>query len=139
MTANRRLGAQMGIPEDVLQAIDRMHDANEKFICQALRLKSNPAQVHELLTMADFDLQVMWGFPMDRSFHTLVKDYEFRRKWYGRKFKCLETGEVFTIPITVRETDFYVVGNGGIDVGRYSSYYRIAGNVTEVFEEEGNV
>lgn len=57
---------------------------------------------------------------------------QFRKQWVGRKFKCLETGEEFTIPDDVRECDFFKVGNGFIDVGRLDAYSRRGGDIVEV-------
>lgn len=59
----------------------------------------------------------------------------FRMYWGGRQFKCNDTGEVFTIPEDCYEGDFYKVGNGCVDLGRFNVeknepfYYRIGGNV----------
>lgn len=132
MVASRRLGAQRGIPEDVLKQIDQMHVQNEALIRKLLELNAPVDQARELLTYADFDLQLMWGFPMDGNLHTLFKDYMFRREWYGRKFKCMATGEVLTIPADVQEGDYFQVGYGGIDVGRAGAYSRQIGNIIEV-------
>lgn len=57
---------------------------------------------------------------------------EFRKQWTGRTFKCMDTGTTFTIPDDVRECDFFKIGNGFLDVGRYKAYSRYGGNVTEV-------
>ena len=57
---------------------------------------------------------------------------QFRKIWAGRVFRCLETGEEFTIPEDVRETDFFTVGNGFVDVGRLGFYCRFGGKIVEV-------
>lgn len=56
---------------------------------------------------------------------------EFRQKWVGRKFKCLNSGEEFTIPDNVRKGDFFYVGDGFIDVGD-EFMHRVGGNLIEV-------
>lgn len=132
MTACRILGANRGLTEEALCRIDDMHIQNEELIRQFLKNNTPEHIAVEMLTAADYDLQLMWGFPMDRAFHTLPKQYLFRKAWYGRKFRCNDTGEEFEIPIDVYETAYYGVGNGGIDVGRYRAYHRIIGNVVEV-------
>ena len=59
---------------------------------------------------------------------------EFQKIWAGRKYRCNTTGVEFTIPDNVRETDFFKVGDGYIDVGRLGFYCRFS-NVTEVKDE----
>ena len=132
MVASRRLGAQMGVPEDVLQRIDKMHEQNDEFMRVALKNNTPVEIVIERLTAADFDLQLAWGFPMDIKFHTLVKKFLFKKQWYGRKFRCEATGEEFVIPATVYEGQFFDIGSGGIDVGRAGAYSRRIGNIIEV-------
>jgi hypothetical protein len=62
----------------------------------------------------------------------------FREYWAGKQFKCKDTGEIFTVPDDCREGDFYTVGKGYIDLGRFSCeknepfYYRMGGNIEEV-------
>lgn len=135
MVACRRLGALRGIPEETLKEIDKMHEQNEKLIVQMIKTNAPNAQAYELLTAADYDLQIRWGFPQNANFHTLVRNYRFRKQWYNRKFKCLETEEEFVIPIDVRECDYFEVGNGGVDVGREGAYSRLIGNIVEVEEQ----
>ena len=61
---------------------------------------------------------------------------EFRKVWVGRTFKCTDTGETFTIPDDVYECDFFKIGNGYLDVGRYDYYCRWIGDIVEV--SDGN-
>jgi hypothetical protein len=56
---------------------------------------------------------------------------EFRDKWAGRKFQCLETGEVFVIPDSVYYRDLYQFGESFIDVGD-GLYARFGGTVHEL-------
>jgi len=58
---------------------------------------------------------------------------EFRSKWAGHKFKCLETGEVFQIPDDVNYNQFFKVGSGFIDVGN-EYYCRFGGKIQEVVD-----
>lgn len=57
---------------------------------------------------------------------------EFKMIWSGRKYRCNDTGEVFTIPENVKECDFFKVGDGFVDVGRLGSYSRFGGNIVRV-------
>lgn len=63
---------------------------------------------------------------------------EFRKQWVGRKYKCLDTGEEFTIPSTVRQRDFFSFGNCFVDVGRLNAYARYGGNIKEITKEKEN-
>jgi len=71
---------------------------------------------------------------MDKSYHRYLNEYKFKKQWVGRKFKCVSTGEMFTIPFEVRERDFFKVGDGFVDVGRLDAYCRMAG-VVEVSDD----
>lgn len=62
----------------------------------------------------------------------MTKLEQFRQQWAGRVFRCKETGETFTIPSDVRECDFFRVGNGFIDVGRFGYYHRRGGDIEEI-------
>ncbi|MNZ96432.1 hypothetical protein D3C78_1156240 [compost metagenome] len=79
------------------------------------------------LSQCEFSLQCLWGFPLDASFHTYWKLYQFRKQWAGRTFECTETGQTFKIPPTCRECDFYAIGQGYIDLGRLGAYSRQSG------------
>jgi len=48
--------------------------------------------------------------------------------WIGKKFQCVETGEVFTIPSNVKSKDFYPFGNCFVDVGD-GHYSRMGGHI----------
>lgn len=135
MTASRALGVQRGIPEDKLLLIDELHSQIESFIVWALEAGYGNELVKPILRGSDFLLQDLWQFSRDEQFHTYYKQFLFRKQWYGRKFRCEETGEEFTMPHNVRERQCYTVGNGFIDVGRLDCYSRTIGKIEEV----GNV
>lgn len=56
--------------------------------------------------------------------------------WAGRTFKCNITGITFTIPKDVQECDFFVIGEGYVDVGRVNSYCRFGGDVVEISQQD---
>jgi len=57
-----------------------------------------------------------------------------RALWAGRSFRCADTGDEVVIGDDVMPKDFYVVGNGFIDVG--DGYYsRSGGNVYEITDD----
>lgn len=59
----------------------------------------------------------------------------FQKRWVGRKFKCIETGEILIIPDNVYQTQFFSFGNCFVDVGREGCYSRFGGNFEEVERE----
>lgn len=64
----------------------------------------------------------------------MQRDGNVKENWAGRVFVCNDTGEKFTIPDDVKPKDFFVIGNGFIDVG--DGYYcRWGGNIEEVRSE----
>ena len=134
MTANRVLAQMQGISEDACEDIDELHEEIDKLIYVAITHEDDESWVHSVLTEYDNQLQKLWGWPQDESKHTLYKKYLFKKQWYGRTFKCNETGETFIIPFDVYETAFYQIGDGFVDVGRWDFYCRFSG-VTEVLDE----
>jgi len=135
MTANRTLAKMQGISEDTCKEIDELHVIIDDAIKDLIDTNHNLEQAKLYLTEYDNELQSLWGWPQDESKHTLYKKYLFKKQWYGRTFKCNETGETFTIPFDVYEADCYFFGEGAmIDVGRHNAYCRFSG-VTEVLDE----
>lgn len=65
----------------------------------------------------------------------MTKLEKFRKVWAGRIFKCPETGIVNSIPDCVNQCDFFIIGKGFLDVGRFNAYSRRGGNVYEVTGE----
>lgn len=132
MTACRALGASRSLPEVVLEEIDMLHTEIEIYMVWALMQRIEETAVQVTLRDADFRLQDLWGFPRDERFHTYFKKFRFRKAWYGRRFRCKETGDEFTMPIDVQEARCYSVGGGFVDVGRLDCYSRRVGNIEEV-------
>lgn len=131
MTANRLLAKQRGLTEEAIQQIDYLHDKIAELTAAWIKDTFRPSRKDEIHEM-EFLLQQAWGFPQDRGYHTYANEYKFKCEWIGRTFRCNETGEEFTIPDTVKERDYFVVGNGAVDVGRLDSYSRVIGSVVEV-------
>lgn len=131
MTASRTLAQLRGVDEATFLEIDKIHESTDNYIKEAIDNNYWEDVVKVALQDTDFLLQELWGFEEDKSKHTLFKKYLFKKQWYGKKYKCVKTGEEFTIPFDVKECDFYQVGEGFVDVGRLDSYSRFSG-VTEV-------
>ena len=96
MTANRELAKQRNITEQNIAYIDEMHSLLEKLI-ESYTLEIPYEEALELVHSAEFTLQELWGFPKNASYHTWYKklnEKAFCLTWQGRKFKCLDTGEV---------------------------------------------
>jgi len=54
-----------------------------------------------------------------------------RQQWAGRVFRCKDTGLTTIIPDNVMPKDFFVVGEGFVDVGD-GMYSRAGGNIEEI-------
>ena len=61
---------------------------------------------------------------------------EWQQMWAGRTFRCIETGQTFTIPDNVQECDFFAFGKCFIDVGRVNFYCRFGGKFVEITGEK---
>lgn len=127
MVANRFLAKTRGLSEKDIQRIDDIHLYLEGFIEDCVIKNKEESEVLEEIEKWEFLLQEIWGFPLDKSKHTWKNRYLFKKQWAFTTWECEETGESFTIPYEVEETDFYVIGNGFVDVGRFLGYYRVSG------------
>lgn len=127
MAANRFLANAKGLSEEDIQRIDDIHDHLEWFIEDAVLTDRDEPTTLKEIEKWEFLLQEIWGFPLDSSKHVWNNKYLFKKQWAFTTWECVETGESFTIPYEVEETDFYVIGNGYVDVGRFPGYYRVSG------------
>lgn len=132
MTANRTLAKFLSLSEEEIADIDKIHEQLEGIIEKRVGMGFNltiEAKIKEL----EFRLQRLWGFSQDPTYHTWAKRYEFKCLWAFRKFKCNTTGEVFEIPLSVEECDFFTWGDQDtyLDIGRLNMYARFS-NCTEV-------
>lgn len=134
MAANRILAKHQGLPESDVSLIDCIHDVLKNFILHAVLNKYPEDYVLHTLKEHEFTLQDLWKFERDESKHYYHKIYLFKKQWYGRVFRCKDTGTTFTIPISVIERDFFSIGEGYIDVGVWEGYYRVGGNIEELRE-----
>jgi hypothetical protein len=132
VTANRVLAASRGLSEEDIAEVDKIHEQLEGIIEKRVGMGFNltiEAKIKEL----EFRLQRLWRFPEDSAYHTWAKRYEFKCLWAFRKWRCNTTGEVFEIPLSVEERDFFIWGDQDtcLDVGRLNMYARFS-NCTEV-------
>lgn len=135
MTANRTLAAQRGISEDVCKKIDQLHEDINEYITRAIKENISECLVEVYLKDLEFLLQELWGFPEDDRYHNYFKMYQFKKEWCGKRYQCKTTGEILTIPYSVKECDFFSFGeNCFVDVGRLNSYCRFS-NCTEINKE----
>lgn len=126
MAVNKYLTEKMCISEEDESEIEAIHEVLSDILKTEINTGLND-QYYDVIEDLEFELQSLWGFPKDASKHTWKNRYKFKCQWAGRKFMCFETGETFTIPDDVEETDFYPIGKGYIDVGRLDSYNRWSG------------
>lgn len=132
MVASRTLGYSRGLSENELKKIDALHEEIDAYVERAIIGEFDISVTLEVLTEFDFQLQSLWEFPQDEKFHTLGKNFFFKKNWYGRKFQCMSTGVEVVLGLDVHECQFIPVGDGAIDLGRYGAYSRIIGNVKEI-------
>ena len=133
MSINKTLAKERGISQEDQDKIEELHKLLENLINSAVEEGYPDEQkIINLIQEAEYQLQELWGFDKDNSYHTWFKNYLFRSEWAGRVFECKDTGVVFTIPSNVSRGDFFKIGNGFLDVG--DGYYsRKGGNVVEIF------
>lgn len=137
MAINTALAIRQGVSEREKHEIEFLHKCIDNYMRNAIAFKYPDEEVANILTRYDYQLQDLWHFPQNKDYHTLCRIYLFKKMWAFRKFMCQDTKEFFIIPFEVRETDFYSIGNGFLDVGRYAGdtgYYRVGGNIIEITE-----
>ena len=128
MAHNKELAKQQGISQEACIAIDEMHKMREQIMARPSMFFENTEEAVEALHGIAFALQWLWGFPLSKKMHKEVEDFEFKQSWVGRKFKCSSTGEVFTIPDSVKQCDYFAFGEKAfVDVGRLGAYHRLSG------------
>ncbi len=123
---NIDLAIERGLTDEELTTLNVLYHKLEMFLTRPT-MYVNEDEVEDVIHGFEYVLQSVWGFSPDRSKHRYVREYRFKKQWVGRVFKCVKTGEQFTIPSDVKERDFYKVGEGFIDVGRMSAYSRFSG------------
>jgi len=126
MAHNKELAKKQGLSEEDCIAIDVLHKMREQIVSRPDMFFDNTEDAVEALHGIAFALQWLWGFPLDKKRHKEVEAFEFKQAWVGRKFKCKNTGEIFTIPEDVKECDFFQFGEAFVDVGRRGSYCRMS-------------
>jgi len=134
---NKQLADELGISQEERVEIDRIHERLHDLMSRA-NLGVFNQSVHDAIEEYEYQLQSLWGFPLDESKHTWKHQYKFKCEWVGKRFRCQSTGEIFEIPETVRERDFYSWGEAYVDVGRLNCYSRFS-NCEEILTEEFNV
>lgn len=133
MTANPTLVKMRGIDEESVKQINILHEKLDKLMSRANLGVFNPV-IYDGIETIENQLQLLWGFGIDKSMHTYKHLYKFRSQWIGRRFQCKTTGETFTIPEDVKERDFFRVGQGFVDCGVLDGYSRRS-NVIEISNE----
>lgn len=132
MAHNKELANKQKLTDGARTAIDELHEMRHQIMCHPNMYFKNTEEAVEALHGIAFALQWLWSFPLSKTMHKDVEAFEFNQKWRGRKFKCTETNVEFTIPDNVKERDYFLVGNGALDLGRLKLYSRIVGNIEEV-------
>ena len=128
---NKELALERGLSQYEIEAIEVIHEKLYKWLALA-SVEDFNQYVYDKIEAYEYEAQGLWGFPQSGRYHTWKCLYEFRCDWVGRVFKCLDTGETFTIPNDVQERGYFQVGNGAIDCGRLKAYSRVIGNIVEI-------
>ena len=131
---NKILGDKLGISQEERDEIDRIHERLGDLVSRA-NLGVFNQSVYNAIEEYERQLQSLWGFPRNERKHTWKHRYKFKCTWVGRLFQCQSTGEIFEIPETVEERDFYSWGEAYVDVGRFDCYSRFS-NCKEIVTEE---
>lgn len=137
MKSNPILVAQRGICKQDVEKIDSLREQITESI--ALWVKEPYSQERkDSIHKMEFLMQSLWGFPIDRKYHTWANLYEFRCQWAGKKYRCQETGEELTIPDDVKPCDFFSFGQCFVDTGRLNFYSRMGGPIISLNENVEN-
>lgn len=134
MVINMELAEERGLSKETITLIgdcqNQLTDIIEKRVGQGFS-----KEIYNYIEQREYELQALWGFSQDSSYHTWKKRYEFKCQWANRTFRCKDTGVEFTIPECVEEGAFFIIGQGFLDVGRLNDYSRRGGNLEEVKSE----
>lgn len=131
MSANRELAEQRGLSEYQIQEIDRLHEHLDKTMDYFIEQSWTQAREDEIQDI-EYRLQEAWNFPKDCGYHRYAHQYAFVCQWYGRTFKCVETGNQITMGKDVHERQYIPFGKCAIDLGVLNGYSRRIGNMEEI-------
>jgi hypothetical protein len=107
MKTNREFAEKVGMTENQIIAADEAYTQIELILSDYKMVCDSPEKAIDILHGLEYFLQSLFGFPLEKDYHRYAKEFEFKQKWVGRRWKCSTTGEVFTIPNDVYETAFY--------------------------------
>lgn len=134
MTINRKLAEDCGLDEYEILEIEALHEELDALIAAWVKEPYSEDRAEDIHSL-EYKLQKLWGFPMRRRYHTWAYLYEFRCQWAGKKYRCQETGEEFTIPDDVKPCDFFSFGKCFVDVVRLNCYSRMGGPIITLDSE----
>lgn len=131
MTANLELAKERGLSEEEIVEVNKLHNHLEALIDYSIS-KSWSKEIEDAIHEMENSLQRLWKFPEDKRFHTWAPRYAFLCTWFGRTFKCLDTGETITLGKDIRPKQFISFGKCAIDLGVLNGYSRKIGNIQEI-------
>lgn len=131
MTANRQLAEARGISTEDIETIDKLHIKLEKLLDTSSLGVFNPS-IFDEIELLENEAQRLWKFPEDKRFHTWAPRYAFLCNWFGRTFRCLDTGETITLGKDIYPKQFISFGKCAIDLGVLNGYSRKIGNIQEI-------
>lgn len=131
MTANLDLAKERGLSEEEILQINELHQALEYYTDLFIKVPWNQ-KAEDIIHNLEFTAQRLWKFPEDKRFHTWAPRYAFLCNWFGRTFKCLDTGETITLGKDIHPKQFISFGKCAIDLGVLNGYSRKIGNIQEI-------
>ena len=124
MSVNMALAERQGLTEEDIRGIEAIHNLLERMM--EISKHGYSEFLYRFIEDTEYILQDVWGFPQDPSKHTWKYRYKFKTAWVGTKWRCTETGEMFTVPVDVEEKDCYYWGEAMLDVGVLDGYCRMS-------------
>lgn len=131
MAANLELAKERGLSEEDISKINELHEALEYYTDLFIKVPWNQ-KAEDIIHNLEFAAQRLWKFPGDKRFHTWAPRYAFLCNWFGRSFKCLDTGETITLGKDIYPKQFISFGKCAIDLGVLNGYSRKIGNIQEI-------
>jgi hypothetical protein len=131
MSANLELAKERGLSDEDIFEINKLHEHLEALIGYSIAADWSK-EVEDAIHEFEFQLQRLWKFTEDKRFHTWAPRYAFLCQWFGRSFRCLDTGETITLGKDIHPKQFISFGNCAIDLGVLNCYSRKIGNIQEI-------
>src|SRR5690606_37006608 len=105
MSINMELVAKIGLTEETVTAIKEIHKRMDWILTRPSMHVESPKKAVEIVKSFEYTLQMLWGFPLDLSFHT----YWYQLK--GCTCPVSDNRENFGLPYNITNMDCPYHGN----------------------------